>query len=367
MDIKPSKDKIIFKLHNPCGLFNQVTCIENAVALSYFLKKDMTIHHIFNKPWNSHITHGIGIYSANKWYNKRSFVDETNVPKITDLMDIHTYGDVDFIDDQLDIESQVFTEAFYNFSDNRENEDFFSAGKRRFNPDDVSHYSFRWTLGWYSTFFMNRPAEVDLALSKTTFKKEYWELASEIAKSIGPFVGAHVRLTDNMFDHPLEHEVKAGIESLKSGYPVVIATDDPKKSTVRNNCDIILEEYIEKEFINEFKQLKFTDEVTLGLISNLVMCHAEDFIGSQGSTFTGYIQRHAGGTMKIFNEAPYEQDGPFTWNGYKMPQLKNPEANIEWGYTAKLNIWDISWWREWPEFKLNIGADSEPKKETHVR
>ncbi|MFN9956529.1 MAG: hypothetical protein ACK55I_25805, partial [bacterium] len=123
---------------------------ENAVALSHFLKKDLLIHHIFNKPWSSDIEKGIGIYSANRWYNKRKFVNNDLTPRITDLIDVHPYGEVEYLDKELNIEANVFTQYFYNFSDSTLNEDKFCASKRKFMPEWIDHYSFQWTLGWYS-------------------------------------------------------------------------------------------------------------------------------------------------------------------------------------------------------------------------
>ena len=71
------------------------------------------------------IEKAIGIYSANRWHNNRTFVDNSRTPKITDLMDISTYGDIQFIDEELTIDAQVFTQYFYNFSNNTDNESFF--------------------------------------------------------------------------------------------------------------------------------------------------------------------------------------------------------------------------------------------------
>lgn len=357
MDIQPSKDQIIFELHNPCGLFNQVTCIENAVALSYFLKKDILIHHIFNEPWRKEIEKGVGIYSANHWWNKRKLVNNKNTPKITDLMDVHTYSDISFLDEKLKINSIVFSSKFYNFYDDSHNEEYFSCGRTKFVESACDHYSFNSTLGWYSTFFMNRPPEVDKALSLTKFKPEYYQLADHIAKQIGPFVGAHIRLTDNQFEYPTNEQIEKGIDSLKTGFQKIIATDDPANERIiklKSKGALVLEEIIEKEFFKDFQQLKFIDEVSLGLLVNLVMHHSKDFIGSQGSTFTGYIQRHAEGDMKIFGEQPYTVLGPFTWNGYKYPSFspETIERNKKINYIERLFDSDNRWWREWPESRL---------------
>lgn len=357
MDIRPSKDKIIFELHNPCGLFNQVSCVENAVALSYFLKKDLVIHKIFLDPWSKDIEKGMGIFSVNKWYNKRHFVDNSKTPKITDLLDTKPYGNIDFIDQKLDVQARNFSNFFFNFADSAENEEYFSVGRNKFNPESVVHYSFNGTLGWYSTFFMNRTKEVDRGLSMTKFKPEYYHLAESISKFIGPFVGAHVRLTDNQFEYHTQEQIEIGMSSLKEGFTKVVVTDHPKNERImslKNKGVLVLEEIIEQEFYKDFQQLKFTDEVSLGLLANLVMCKAEDFIGSQGSTFTGHIQRHVGGNMRLFGEQPYERTGPYTWNGYKYPSFlpETIELNKNINRMEKLYDTDNRWWREWPESKL---------------
>lgn len=352
MDIKPSKDVITFKLHNPCGLFNQVSCIENAVALSHYLKKDIIIHNVVNNPIGESPYKNVGIVTSNIWRHPHSITDNSIRPKITDLMEVATYSSVEYLNHNIESPSNILSAYFYNFLDNNENEEFFALGRRRFNPETVDNFNFEWTLGWYSTMFMNRPPEVDVALSKTKFKKEYYQLAETIAKSIGTFVGAHLRYTDHNFDSPRKDEISAGLDTLEKGHQIVIVTDEYRNPLVQETGALLLEQYIEREFEKEFKQLPFTDEVTLGLISNLVMHHAKDFIGTQGSTYTGYIQRHAGGRMRVFAEQPYEQTGPYTWNGYKYPKLRNAEYNRKINYIADLQDWDNRWWREWPESKL---------------
>lgn len=352
MDFTPSKDFITFRLHNPCGLFNQVSCIENAVSLSHYLKKDILVHNLVNNPGEDSPYKNKGIISANIWRHPHSITNDSVTPKLTDLMDISTYADVKFLDENIEAPSNIFSQYFYNFSDSTDNEEFFAVGRSLFDPERVSNFSFQWTLGWYSTMFMNRTSDLDLSLSKTRFKKEYYDLAEAIAKSIGPFVGAHLRYTDHNFDSPGREDIKAGLDSLEKGYPIVIVTDEYRNPLVQETGALLLEQYIETEFAKEFKQLPFTDEVTLGLVANLVMHHAKDFIGTQGSTYTGYIQRHVGGNMRLFAERPYEQTGPYTWNGYKYPKIKNAEYNKTINYISELKDWDNRWWREWPESKL---------------
>ena len=316
------------------------------------------------KPWIESMEQSAGIFAVtNLPWNKREFTDTSKSLRITDLIDIKPYGNVQYIDEELQVTAKNFSGFFFNFSENTDTEEEFRAGRWKFNSEEHQHFSFNNTLGWYSAHFMNRTAEVNHGLSLTRFKPEYYQLAAAIASRIGPFVGAHIRLTDNQFEYPSFEQIEAGMGSLKQGYTQVVVTDEPKNERIwhlRGNGVLVLEDFIEQEFTKEFQELKFTDEVSLGLLSNLVMCHAKDFIGSQGSTFTGYIQRHVGGNMRLFGEQPYQQTGPYTWNGYKYPTFSEEtiERNKKINYNAELHEWDNRWWREWPESTLSIKADN---------
>jgi hypothetical protein len=335
------KNSIIFELYNPSGLFNQVSSLENAIGLSYYFKKDLIIHNVLN-PKNPHFDDkSIGIYSSNKWFNNRSFVDDSNNPKITDLLDFSPYSKIDFINDKLNIEdAQNYRGYFINCSEDISNEKYFSQGRNKME----NSINLTCTIGWYSTYFMNRTQDIDFGINSVKFKKEYYELAEQIAKSIGDFSGAHIRLTDNQFDYPLKNQIHSGIEMLDQATNLVIATDHPSNEVVKELKGIILEEYISQNFYKDFLQFKFTDEVSFGLLCNLVMHYSKDFIGSQGSTFSGYIQRNIKSDIKLFGETKYVQDGPYSWNGYIFPTLhKNPRD---------MNPNDIQWWREWKESRL---------------
>jgi len=351
-------DKLTFELYNPCGLFNQVASLENAVALSYAFKRDLILHNILNpvEPHAWFSKNRQGMFTKNYEYNDRSgLTNKDRTPKITDLITFKPYADLALFDDLIQPSDKLtfLRDIYVNSSDNVENEKYFSVSRRKLINPVGENIDCRVTIGWYSTFFMNRTPDIDLGLSTVRFKPEYYELAKRIADSIGDFVGAHIRLTDNQFGYPLENEVREGISSLLN-YPVVIATDHPAHPTVMAQKGLILEKYIEQNFYNDFKQMEFTDEATLGLVCNLVMHHAKDFIGSQGSTFTGYIQRHVCNDMKLFGEIPYKQNGPFTWNGYEIPKVT---LDPQWhnGKTEWEDPRTVTWWREWPEAKLQIG------------
>jgi hypothetical protein len=343
---------LIYELYNPCGLFNQVTSLEKGVALSYAFKRDLLIHNVVNVSY-SNLEKRQGMFTKNtssKYkVDRKGLTDESRNPQINDLLSFTPYSNAVFVDNQLEnISSQSlgrvnFRDRYVNLSEDTAHEDDFSLNRTKLENPIGYDLDVRCTIGWYSAFFMNRTPEVDFGLSTVRFKPEYYELAKRIADSLGDFSGAHIRLTDNQFGYPTPKQVEAGLDSLEK-HPIVIATDQPSHSTITKQNHTLLESYIQENFFKEFRELEFTDEIALGLVCNLVMHHAKDFIGSQGSTFTGYIQRYVCNDMKIFGEEDYKVTGAFTWNGYKLPRLKQ--------YNLTVN--DIPWWREWPESKLQI-------------
>ena len=197
-------------------------------------------------------------------------------------------------------------------------------------------------MGQYSTFFFNRSKELDLVLSKIRFKEEYYQLAQLIADSIGDFNGAHLRLTDNQYDKPTAEQFDSGLETFDD-MQIVLSTDEPNNDMVIKNKDkfLLIDEYIINNFEREFKCLRFQDEVSFGLLCNIVMHHSKDFIGSSGSTFTSQIQRHMNqeGRLKewkYWDNPQHSPQGYYSWNGHPKE-----------GNTA-------CWYREWDESRLDF-------------
>ena len=89
----------------------------------------------------------------------------------------------------------------------------------------------------------------------------------------------------------------------------------------------------DKDFDNDND---FDNDISLAILCNLVLHHSEDFVGSAGSTFTGYIQRNRINNKKItswkvFGEPEFIPEGPYSWNNFYRGDLER------------------SWWREWEE------------------
>jgi hypothetical protein len=176
----------------------------------------------------------------------------------------------------------------------KDTDDRFSEGRERLLLDNYNNVYLKKTLGYYSRFFLDREPSLDKSLSSVRFKPEYYQLAEKIARSIGLFNGAHFRLTDHksMFD-PDNNILDSGVSQIDNGLPIVMCTDQPDSELIKNSSYnyLLLDDYILNNFYKEFREFKFKEEVSFGILNNLVMHYSKDFIGSPGSTYTGYIHR----------------------------------------------------------------------------
>ncbi|MFM6983875.1 MAG: hypothetical protein ACKOXF_07065 [Chitinophagaceae bacterium] len=344
--------KVFYQLYQPCGLFNQITSIESAVGIAKKYNKELIVHNITNPPDKNYGNKSVPIYSANYAFNDRKGLIESNVfPKISDLLDWenkenHVLIDNSvnhFLDEGLKIENVM--KYYLVDSDSVSNkEDAFAEGRTRLNLNNYENIHLGKTLGYYSRFFLNRDKALDTTLFSVRFKPEYYQLAKQIAESLGNFNGAHFRLTDHkkMFD-PNNSILDEGISRIDNGLPIVLCTDQSKSEIIIKSSYsyILLDDYILNNFHKDFMQFKFKEEVSFGILNNLVMHYSNNFIGSPGSTYTGYI--HRGINQKrdiqwnIFGEEEHIQNGPYSWNGYESKDTMTKQ-----------------WWREWKESRLVI-------------
>jgi len=343
---------IFYQLYQPCGLFNQITSLETAVGLSSRYKKPLVFHNISNPPNPEYGGARVPIYSANYKYNERSHLIDSNIfPNITDLLNWENKDCNIFINDTIDTfthEDLRIDNLMLYYSVASENhtelEQSFSEGRERLLLDNYNNIHLKKTLGYYSRFFFDRDSSLDKSLSSVRFKPEYYQLAERIALSIGLFNGAHFRLTDHkgMFD-PGTNILDSGISKINSNLPIVMCTDQPNSELIKNSSYnyLMLDDYILNNFYKEFREFKFKEEVSFGILNNLVMHCSQDFIGSPGSTYTGYIHRGLNQKRdiqwKIFGEEEHTQDGHYSWNGYN-----NKDTHTK------------QWWREWKESKINV-------------
>ena len=341
---------IFYQLYQPCGVFNQIASLETAVGLANRYKKQLVFHNISNPPNADYNGARVPIYSANYSFNKRDHLIDSNIfPNISDLLDWENKDCNIFINDVVDsfthedlrVENLMlcYSAASEKYSSQ---EDSFSEGRTRLFLENHNNIYLKNTFGYYSRFFFDRSSSLNKSLSSVRFKPEYYQLAEKVALSIGLFNGVHFRLTDHkgMFD-PDNSILDSGVSQINNGLPIVMCTDQPDSELIKNSSYsyLLLDEYIINNFYKEFREFKFKEEVSFGILNNLVMHYSQDFIGSPGSTYTGYIHRGLNQKRdiqwRIFGEEEHIQNGPYSWNGYDNKDT----------FTKQ-------WWREWKESRI---------------
>lgn len=339
---------IYYKMYNPAGLINQLMSIEIAVGIKEITGNDMTIYNILNGPDKT-----VPIYSASRTHNKRNGVVDNSkgfiISDILDWKDKESYFLSENKEYSLDDKYEVVENLmlFYHDKDNNNKDLDFAEGRDQIFFSDNMHI--KNTLGWYSRFFNNRTKELDEALSSIKFLPEYYELSKEIAKSLGTFNGVHLRLTDHIAQrvHTTKEMFDAGIEKINDGNKIVICTDEPKTELLKHDRSkfIMLDEYILNNFDKSFNQFKYKDEVSFGLLNNLVMHHSKKFVGTIGSTYSGYIQR------------AMNQKNDIEWNWFDYisdPVYKESDAGkYSWNSSKNIDVNNKQWYREWKESRLS--------------
>ena len=131
----------------------------------------------------------------------------------------------------------------------------FIDGRGLLQFDDKFDYDIRKTLGYYSRFFNDRSEGLNKELLSVRFRPEYYQLAELIAKSLGDFNGAHLRLTDHIVRVTTHTDAfNNGLSNLQGNLPIVLATDEPNSSMIANSGYdlILLDDYILKNFYSIF-------------------------------------------------------------------------------------------------------------------
>lgn len=341
-------NKLFFQLYNPTGLINQVMSLELAAGLSHELKVPAIIHYAkYTADKKLYNVDSIPIYSPSRFYNKQreNFTNQNQFPHLLDLIDFNS--NLIVIDEKIDSfkqEELVIDDILNNFyysnkPEISDDEKYFAEGRKRLPLDKTLHLKL--TLGWYSRFFYDRTKDLNKAISSIKFKKEYIDLANKISNSIGNFQGMHLRLSDhiNMFETKQEMFESWLDKFTQNNIPIIVTTCEPAHKMVQDNKHrfILLDEYIVNNFKHEFMQLPFQDEVVFGLICNLVMHNAINFVGTSGSTYTAYIHRNRNKkgieTWDFFDNPPKATGDPYSWNNYPLENGRK------------------MWWREWRESK----------------
>jgi hypothetical protein len=108
---------------------------------------------------------------------------------------------------------------------------------------------------------------------------------------------------------------------------------------LKNKNITLLDNIIVENFSKEFLSLPNHSEIAYGLVCALILIYSKSFIGTFGSTFTGYIHRERNKlkdeTFDFMGIPSFGNGTPYSWN------LKDYE-----GWSGMV--------REWPESKLNV-------------
>lgn len=311
------------------GLFNQLITLETAIGISYFLDTPMYIHDV--RRLNS---------------LSKSFEDKNNY--ITDFIDMTPFENIFFSKQIIQIPStqQNYIENLMNtfipVIDSDVYVKNFSEGRNKLIIDKNKLYYFNNNLSYYSIMFYNRTNFFNKYLKQLKFKQEYTDLANMISSMIGKFAGIHLRQTDfaqTIYSVKLEEYNKA-IDLLKLNNELIIVSTDDIKSEIciEDGRVLYIDNLIKDNFMNEFRQLSITSEISFDLICMLIMCNSQDFIGTIGSTYSGLIHRNI--NQKNKNTHHWRNMGddnqitgsPFSWNSYDT-----------------IAIGKKLWWREWKE------------------
>ena len=294
-------NKIFFQLYNPTGMINQVMSLELAVGLAHETKKDLIVHYVSNTGDDLYNSRTVPIFTPSRWHNeqRKDFTNPDQFPHLLDLMNFNE--NLTFIDTKIDFFKQEefviddTLNGYYYSTENEisENESLFAEGRQRIPLDKNVHL--KKTLGWYSRFFYNRSPELDNALKSVRFKDVYVDLAKKISNSLGSFQGMHLRLSDHIKMFNTTQDMFESWLSIyeNNGLPIVVSTCEPGNKMIQDNKHrfILLDEYIVNNFRDDFMSLPFQDEVVFGLICNLVLHDSVNFVGTSGSTYSGYIHR----------------------------------------------------------------------------
>jgi hypothetical protein len=225
----------------------------------------------------------------------------------------------------------------------------FAHGRKRLFLGGPHTLIFDRTLCWYSYLFYNRTEMLNQTFARVRFKEPYYALAKKISDSVGPFYGAHVRLSDftPQFYSLTKEEITRGLEILRQRHslPLIIASDDPFHPHLSNLAGTCLsaEQVILSDFCSEFKSLPFNDATALAIVSNLLLGYSTDFIGTPGSTFTGHIHRQ----LQLKNQCH--------WRFFCYPEGATLDSPPPRWADGKIRACARNWWREWPACSLGSG------------
>lgn len=331
--------KIVFQLHNPSGTINQLMSLEVASAIQKISNKDIEIYNIHSGRYHN-LNEKIHTARNINRKTKIKFVIDKNNPAIYELVDLPNIDRMSFRDDNCidmykDFEQINLSDNYY-ISDKEgmdEDELEFACGRNKLIIKDNVNYNFYNTLSYYSSLIYNKSEALKNFMSKINFKKEYVDLSKRISSDIGNYSSIHFRLSDHKYYSISDIEMFNSINSISKNDKIIIFTCDESHPTLKNlprHC--VLFSNIMKDYIKDLEDLPMYGDIVYDVINLLVMSMSNEFIGTQGSTYSGYATRYVNDYRYIGTEN-HKSKYKYPW--YDFPFPKNQRYS--------------PWWREWPE------------------
>jgi len=320
---------IFYKLHH-AGLINRLYSLQCAIGISHIMNRQLVLYNLKDrngKYLDDPSVHYIKNYNLS-YGAKSNIINNIEYTKFFDLIDydeekifdkINYYTISKFYDNEYTYTHPLHN-SFITVSETSEDKTLFNAFEIDLTKDEPYHFKGD-NLSNYSTLFLNRTKELDIALSSTMFKKEYHEFAELVSKSLGKYNCIHVRLTDHKHNFNVtENNLIDAIENLNN-LPIIVCTDEPEHEMFKNKNIKLIDDIIVNNFSKEFKDLSINSEIVFGLVSLLIASKSQDFIGTYFSTFTSYIhrqhyQRDIIKPAKFLGRSDLSESGsPWSWVG----------------------------------------------------
>jgi hypothetical protein len=223
------------------------------------------------------------------------------------------------------------------------------------------------TLGYYS-YTLPFDTRVIYACNHLIHIKEpYRLLARAIVRKLqrqhGRFGCIHVRRADFSYDHDqvdavAVDEICANVRChIPSDCLLLIHSDETDEEYFRPLLQFYPKHLmIDAVLFREFFPHRL-DRAEIGLVSALIACESDMFLGTMFSTFTGYIQRKrllngkGGGFLYLYNQRP----GCLAFENGRI--LESGSSGPTW---ERIGMPDdlrsiCFWWREWPESVYSRG------------
>jgi len=351
------------------GLNNHVIPYTFCIGLSNFLDRDFYFDHevpTYTPP---------AFAVSGKLKEKFDIVMKSRRSLVSDLLQIKNRRQFEIdrnVPNKIRIDDPMLTFTTTNEQRNKYEKtfiwNFFSLGRKSYIKEDLQSYDLI-EMGDNSLinntfyFFLNRPEkEALLRSAEIRYTDDIEKLAEAIVKELGTYNSIHIRLGDFLTAYKSDgYRIEA--ENIRNCFqaiftdretPVLVATDgldqkDLFAGLLSGFNYRFIDELIFDSFLDDFRQLRFTDFNVLSILNQLICANSETFIGGCRSTFTSVIHRlrqeRYGKTDFYF--LPDERTMRVMDPDYKL----KPDAKgfFEWNlYSAFAEHYEYpAWMREW--------------------